>query len=514
MVKVSIIVPVYNGELYLKRCLNSLVNQTLKEIEILIIDDGSIDDSARIIDQYSKEYSEKVKAFFKDNGGPADARNYGITKAQGEYVAFVDCDDYVEYTMFEILYKKAILGKYGIVDSSYFIEEKVKEVKGKLPLPLNKSQYIERFTACFWKLLISKSLINQVGKIPTKIWAEDIAYILPLVSYAKKIGYVDIPLYHYCIRKDSISKINLNNKIKELILAINYALEYCDNIYKEEVIVQVLKILDRNVLARWRYADIFVKKIREMKELVFSSSMPERYPMLINGLQKYWRLPEGFIKKVFYINGFLSQDYTEKIERIKKIGFYDGAEVIVLNKNNCDINDPIIREYYKKGSYELVAIYFAIQRIIEQGGIYITNSMYIDNPFNVLLPFEAFFAYSGNHLLSQDIFGGKKNSSIFRSILEKIQYILKNNIILNISELFSDSVREKYNITLNGYTMLYESDIALLRPEAVYCYINKEESVGKNSLHFCHTEINNNEKEMVTIPYSLLKYYCENSINK
>ena len=108
MKKVSIIVPVYNVELHLKRCLESLVNQTLQDIEIIIINDGSKDNSQDIIDKFHSRYPDKIKYYIIENSGAAQARNYGLSLVEGEYIGFVDSDDYVEPNMFEELYSKAI----------------------------------------------------------------------------------------------------------------------------------------------------------------------------------------------------------------------------------------------------------------------------------------------------------------------------------------------------------------------------------------------------------------------
>ena len=107
MIKVSVIVPVYNVENYLVKCLDSLVHQTLKDIEIIVVNDGSPDNSQNIIDTYVKKYPKKIKAFSKKNGGQGSARNYGLKYAKGEYIAFVDSDDYVDLDMFFKMYNKA-----------------------------------------------------------------------------------------------------------------------------------------------------------------------------------------------------------------------------------------------------------------------------------------------------------------------------------------------------------------------------------------------------------------------
>lgn len=107
MIKVSVIVPVYNVEKYLKKCLSSLVNQTLPEIEILVINDGSQDDSQSIINDFQQKFPLKIKSFVKENGGLSDARNYGLDQATGEFIGFVDSDDEVSETMFEEMYQLA-----------------------------------------------------------------------------------------------------------------------------------------------------------------------------------------------------------------------------------------------------------------------------------------------------------------------------------------------------------------------------------------------------------------------
>lgn len=103
MKKVSIIVPIYNGEKYIKQCIDSLINQSLKEIEIILINDGSTDNTKNIIENYS-EKDKRIIVINKENSGPGSSRNIGINKASGEYIGFVDSDDYVEKTMYKDLY--------------------------------------------------------------------------------------------------------------------------------------------------------------------------------------------------------------------------------------------------------------------------------------------------------------------------------------------------------------------------------------------------------------------------
>ena len=114
-IKVSVIVPVYNVEKFIDKCLNSLVNQTLKEIEIIVVNDGSPDNSQKIIDEYVKKYPDKIKSFIKENGGQGSARNMGMEKAVGEYISFVDSDDWLDLDTLEKMYFLAKKDKSDIV---------------------------------------------------------------------------------------------------------------------------------------------------------------------------------------------------------------------------------------------------------------------------------------------------------------------------------------------------------------------------------------------------------------
>ena len=104
--KISVIVPVYNAEQYLNQCIDSILNQTIDSLELLLLNDGSKDNSGAICDEYAKKY-DNIRVFHLENGGPSRARNIGISEANGKFVGFVDSDDFIESTMIEIMYLKA-----------------------------------------------------------------------------------------------------------------------------------------------------------------------------------------------------------------------------------------------------------------------------------------------------------------------------------------------------------------------------------------------------------------------
>lgn len=128
MIKVSVIVPIYNAEKYLERTIGSLLSQTIDNYEILLINDGSTDGSKEIIKYYEENY-DKVISFSKENGGQSSARNYGISKAKGKYLAFIDADDYIDNSFLEKMYNKAIQNDADICFCNYYhvYEDKIEK---------------------------------------------------------------------------------------------------------------------------------------------------------------------------------------------------------------------------------------------------------------------------------------------------------------------------------------------------------------------------------------------------
>lgn len=211
MIKVSVIVPVYNVEKYLEKCLESLVKQTLKEIEIIVVNDGTKDNSQEIIDKYSNKY-KNIKAYKKKNGGLSSARNYGLKYAKGEYVAFVDSDDYVEYDMYEKMYNKAIENNFDIVvcDLKYVYENKSTGAYSNITTDISTSEEIKKsmlnIYPAAWNKIYKKSLFQNSVLFKEKVWYEDVEFLYRLYPYIKSIGVVKKQLYNYVQREGAITK--------------------------------------------------------------------------------------------------------------------------------------------------------------------------------------------------------------------------------------------------------------------------------------------------------------------
>ena len=234
MPKVSIIVPVYNVEEYLERCLDSLVNQTLKDIEIIIVNDGSTDGSKEIIQKYLNKY-KNIVYLEKENGGLSSARNYGIPYAKGEYIGFVDSDDYVEFTMYEKMYKKAVEEKSDMVECDFIWEypNKKREDIGKIYS--GKKEAIVEARVVAWNKIIKKDIIEKTKiTFPEGLRYEDIEFFYKIVPYLDKISFVKETLVHYVQRESSIANTQ-NERTGEIFKiwenVLNYYIE--NNIFNE-----------------------------------------------------------------------------------------------------------------------------------------------------------------------------------------------------------------------------------------------------------------------------------------
>lgn len=231
--KVSVIVPVYNVERYLAKCLDSLVNQSLQNIEIVIVNDGSSDGSASIIKQYSEKYPDKVKAFTKENGGLSDARNFGIDKATGDHFGFVDSDDHVSETMFEEMLGLAVkhdaemvICNIQKVDEEGNVTQKLTQIPNmteKIDLETNFSVFSDlSYFAC--NKLFRKELFAY-KRFKKGVHFEDIQLIPQLLLECKTLAQTQNFHYQYLERSDSISKTH-NEKGLDILKAVEDVEEF------------------------------------------------------------------------------------------------------------------------------------------------------------------------------------------------------------------------------------------------------------------------------------------------
>lgn len=236
--KVSIIVPVYNVEKYIEKCLNSLVNQTLKDIEIIIINDGSSDSSQKIIDEYSKKYNN-IKVFIQENKGQAAARNFGLEKANGKYITYVDSDDFIELNMIERLYNVIEKNNYDIVISDIIKEENQNKFIFKNYWNIKKEtnkNFMTSHLGPVARLYKRQFLIDNNFKFLEGVIYEDLGSLPILAMNTNKIGYISEAFYHYIIRKGSVTnQIKYNKKLEDIFKVMEHLSKNITKDYQDEL---------------------------------------------------------------------------------------------------------------------------------------------------------------------------------------------------------------------------------------------------------------------------------------
>lgn len=227
----SIIVPVYNVEEYLKRCLDSVINQSYKNLEIILVDDGSTDSSGSICDEYAAR-DNRIRVIHKSNGGLSDARNAGLEICRGEYIGFVDSDDYIELDMYEVLYKFAIVHRLDVCMCS-----SADVIDGKV---INSSLF-DAYVCDSKERIINDLFINNRGGTSITVWSklfkkyifenirfdygktyEDCFFILKWIEKTDRFGRISDNKYYYVKRQGSITNQKL---FKESMLDVVEAFE-------------------------------------------------------------------------------------------------------------------------------------------------------------------------------------------------------------------------------------------------------------------------------------------------
>ena len=268
MPKVSVIVPFYNVEGYIEKCLDTLVNQTLEDIEIILVNDGSKDNSILIAKKFLENYPKKIFYLEKENGGLSDARNFGIPYAKGEYIAFLDSDDYVEKNMYEEMYALAKKENSDMVQCNFYWEyiDKNKKKIGDVQKYSNKKELITKGRVEAWNKLIKREILeNEEIRFPKGLRYEDVEFTYKLAPYLEKVSFIDKPFIHYIQRQNSISN-SQNEKTAEIFDILDNVIKYYKekNIYEEYKneleYIYIKTVFCRSLLRMTKIEDVEIRR--------------------------------------------------------------------------------------------------------------------------------------------------------------------------------------------------------------------------------------------------------------
>ena len=274
---ISVIVPVYNVRAYLESCINSIINQTYKNLDIILVDDGSTDGSGEVCDKFL-EIDKRIRVFHKNNGGLSDARNYGLKEAQGELIGFVDSDDMLDKRMYEVLYYNMKKFDADISICSYKLvwsqelEPNIanEDTEGEVfssEEALNALLSIKKFQSHACDKLYKKNLFNDI-KYPKGLIYEDIATTYKLIDRSNKIVYCKYKGYFYLQRKESIFHSKFSIKHMDMIKAYNDMIKYFRIYYPNIVNRAISMYVNANIIL---LKEMYISKYKDKnieKELI------------------------------------------------------------------------------------------------------------------------------------------------------------------------------------------------------------------------------------------------------
>lgn len=314
MKKVSIIIPVYNGEKYIKRCINSVVNQTYKNIEIIIIDDGSTDGTGKII----KEINDKRIIIFNiENKGVSHARNYGIDVSTGDYIMFCDADDWIEKDLIENMIQIVKKNEYDVIRFNYYVNKskknnysKGKNIESNKENDTNITKMIEgiikaKISSYVWLLFIKKEfIVNNKLKFNENIYVmEDKIFFLQCLYKKPKIHIENKAYYHYFSNSESVMhKKDYKRKIKNIIKA-NSIINNLLNENKENELINYNIALTAYSIERFIF-DIYREKGKKEAILAFEDIKDnmETRKIFENCRKENLKIFKGYnVKNIYYL---------------------------------------------------------------------------------------------------------------------------------------------------------------------------------------------------------------------
>lgn len=256
---ISVIVPVFNSEKFLKRCIDSIIYQSFTDIEVILVDDGSTDGSGNMCDEYAS-LDSRVKVFHKKNGGVSSARNLGIENSTGDYIVFVDSDDWVDTIFLERLYS-LVVDKCDIIISEFVFEYgNYRSFSNNSTIYNGKIEYlryqiIKGFTLV-GNIMFCRDFVTKEGlRFENVKYSEDFIFFVKSVCFATNIGYINEALYHY-------------DRTNELSVLHNYPSDmYKDLMYCDTLVIEILKSCGLfNELKR----EMYWRVLRNKADLVLS----------------------------------------------------------------------------------------------------------------------------------------------------------------------------------------------------------------------------------------------------
>lgn len=515
--EISVIIPVYNVLHYLAECLNSVVNQTFTDYEIIIVNDGSTDDSQSVIDDYVYRYPELIRAFTIKNRGLGGARNYGMEKARGRYFVFVDSDDYIHKDALKHMYEAAKLhnADYVITDIISFWEDGKQVHSSSCDFPnINRFEIIKHaakygiVAAC--SKLIDRELFNVI-QFPTGFY-EDLATTPILLSYAKNIYYLPEGLYFYRQHAGSITSIKSGDKrLLDCYAAWDRIREHANPLFEKEIQFAVYWSLN---FFCTNFLDDFTKQSKDYYDRNRDYFRGNAY--IADAIREETFLDFEHLDTIPKIIHYCWFGNGEKSELIQKCmdswkKYAPDFEIMEWNESNCDIHtNRYVEEAYEKKQYAFVSDYFRLKALYDHGGVYMDTDMELHQPLESFLYAKAFFAFETPLFIHAGILGAEKNCGLIgelRRSYEEDTFDLTEcpGEDFTIPRRLTQLLIKRTNLQLNGKSQLLEGNIRVFSANRMTVNMHDGRCVCEH--HYEGSWLRKDNGPAPDYTYEVLKHY-------
>lgn len=458
---ISVIVSVYNAEVTMTRCLESLVYQTLENIEIIIIDKASTDRSKEIAQFYQTNFPDKIRLFERPYSvNLAAAYNFAAPQARADYLAFADADDWYELNAMEVIYKEICERSVDIIHYPWNVLDsngRQIRVERHPPEETIEAQLLSKVMCAYWSRVVRKSLFCKYLPIPE--WdGVDVNYLPILITNASSIATINTPLYNYVIGT-GISNNTLSRSMITLINGWNHLLTHCNSNYMDYIIPFIARRVELSTRKFWIYKWQYIEWLKTHKDQFLNSTLLKEDFDLYNKIEKLAQTEIPLIPLVVYINGFGEKDLRTRIQEIQNVAFCLGeGRIVVLNEETCDLNNDVrLQQAYQGGRYEYLGHYFAVKNVYQTGGFYVGDQIRFTATFAPVLDKPSVFSYITANTFSSEIWGARPGNEVIKELLNTYETPdFYEDRFYPLSERIKNILVARFDVPLNGKQLTKE----------------------------------------------------------
>ncbi len=422
---VSVIVPVYNGEDFIVRCLSSLTAQTYENIEVIVINDGSHDGTQRLVEDLSSK-DGRIKVVNKTNEGVAVARNVGLDIAEGEFITFADADDWAAVDMVDKLLKALKADENSDIAVCGYFEVTSANIVSKTPFRKEttsiKGVLSQNTPAFSWAKMYRAHLKERMYYPVGVAMGEDTAMIIPLFSYARAFTVVNEPLYYYYQNDGSVTHDNRKTeKMFSYVKGLHVALKNSNPAYINEIAMSIADRIISN--EEWFLKNCFADTVEYVSGNMMQYFENNPYIKRSPRLSKILTYPTlKVIPDRLYYDDFGKKEFGEVenacLESWKRNA--PNMQIICLNEDNCDIGEApeYLQEQYKNGEYHEIGVFFKLKKLYETGGVAVGKNGYLNSGIGSIRMEKSVFALRNRYDISDHFFAALPNSKVIGLVLD------------------------------------------------------------------------------------------------